>query len=68
MKSKFLIGDFSSHIEGDKDCEECWRDFPTLCKCGGLIHNNFVDEIWTGKEEYIIMKYICDKCGNDDYE
>ncbi len=50
------------HQDGDKNCTECWRDYPKPCACGGLIHANFGD--YTGDDYY--LDKACDRCGGDD--
>ena len=56
-----LLGDSSDeHKIGDMGCSECWRDYPKLCECKGLIHASFGDENYDG-DYWLYTK--CDKCG-----
>ena len=41
------------HVIGNDHCSSCEREFPMLCKCGGLIHRQYTPEIITQ----------CDRCG-----
>jgi len=54
--------DVYEHIIGDERCQECWRDYPKKCKCGGLIHASFGDE--DEDCEYWLYE-MCDKCGEN---
>lgn len=59
-----LSEDYSwKHEIGNKECPVCWRGFPQLCKCGGLIHAEFEDEDW----DNIYLTKSCDKCDNWEY-
>jgi hypothetical protein len=53
-------GLYQHHI-GDARCDECWTGFPRPCKCGGLIHADFGDEV----EEGYWLHEKCDRCGAD---
>ena len=55
--------DFSKHDIDNLDCNECWDGYPRQCKCGGLIHQEFLDEDW----DSVYFRYRCNKCW-DDYE
>ena len=48
------------HTIGDKECSECWYE-PRYCKCGGIIHSQYIDETW----DDLYISHICDKCGID---
>lgn len=51
------------HKVGDKECGECWTDYPTKCDCGGLIHAEFGDENYDC-DYWLYTK--CDKCGEPE--
>jgi hypothetical protein len=53
------------HEKGNLRCDACWstREIER-CHCGGLIHNEFFDEIWAGDDygTFIELNFRCDKC------
>lgn len=55
----------TDHLLNDYKCGGCWPGFPKRCECGGLVHAQFEDEIWTGEDEIVILKRKCDSCGDD---
>jgi len=60
----FLINN-AQHTAGDRRCEECVKNYPMKCICGGLIHAQFVRETWENKT---ILAFACDVCnGNYQY-
>lgn len=59
--STFMV-DIWEHAIGDDDCDDCWRGYPVLCECGGLIHADWGDE--TGDGYWLYTK--CDKCGEPE--
>ncbi len=71
VKKLFCVSDCNSeddgeHYVGDPDCSSCFGiHYPKKCKCGGLIHSDFGDELGEDCEYFLIYK--CDKCG-DNYE
>lgn len=61
---KYIEIDGDEHIIGDTECNNCWSDnYPKKCKCGGLIHQQFIDESY----DSVCTAKRCDNC-NDDYE
>jgi len=52
-------GDINCHTKNNKDCDECWCGYPIECKCGGLIHAQFGDEM----EDGYYLEMSCDQCG-----
>lgn len=63
MKKAFTI-DGDEHEEGNPECSGCFCRNTKRCKCGGLIHVQFLDEDYDGD---VHLQFKCDKCG-DDYE
>ncbi|MEO8452125.1 MAG: hypothetical protein ABI647_20205 [Gemmatimonadota bacterium] len=58
-RTTFSIDDVE-HAAGDPDCSACYSDeYPQPCKCGGLIHDQFVGE----GEFTILTDKRCDRCG-----
>ena len=55
------------HETGNENCPQCWLGYPVKCKCGGLIHGEFEDEIWDEKLDdiEILVEHKCDKCGDN---
>jgi len=56
----FLVGN-KEHTTGDNRCVECYTGYPHKCRCGGLIHAEFVDKSWNGD---LNIKFLCDQCGD----
>ena len=52
----------SEHPIGDRRCNECYIGYPNKCRCGGLIHAEFVKESWEGFKK---IETLCDKCGDE---
>ena len=50
------------HEVGNKECKECWDNYPITCNCGGLIHADFGDENSNGN---YWLYYKCDLCGEE---
>jgi|LauGreDrversion4_2_1035121.scaffolds.fasta_scaffold1851967_2 hypothetical protein len=56
---------FSKHQGNRRDCEECIAGYPTLCKCGGLIHAQYDVKEEKGKFVNLGPFANCDKCGTN---
>lgn len=57
---EFIEIDGDKHRVGNKNCEECWGNYPRKHKdCGGLVHSAFGDENYDG-DYWLYTK--CDKC------
>ena len=54
---------FNRHQCSRRDCEECIAGYPTLCKCGGLIHAEYDVKEEKGKFVNLGPVLNCDKCG-----
>ncbi len=52
----------TEHEDGNEECPECWMGYPERCKCGGLIHGEFLE---TDFEDNVYVYWKCDKCGED---
>ncbi len=61
------LGCSGDHNIGDVDCPECFGgNGASKCKCGGLIHTQYVDSTYSqGEGEDVILTYECDKCGRN---
>lgn len=57
------INNFSKHTVNCKDCEECIAGYPTLCKCGGLVHAEYKVVEEKGRFVNNGPQLRCDKCG-----
>lgn len=60
---KIIIDGTFEHPVGDKECTECWDEYPKECECGGLIHASFGDY---NDEESFYLVTMCDKCGESE--
>lgn len=59
-----LLGDGQDrHAVGAEDCAACWRGYPEVCDCGGLIHASYGDESASG--DYWLYTR-CDRCGESE--
>lgn len=60
-----MIIEYAVHEDGNKECKECWPDYPKKCgECGeGLMHAEFGDENSDG-DYWLATK--CDKCGESE--
>ncbi len=54
---------FAKHKCGSRGCEECIAGYPTLCKCGGMIHSQYDVKEEKGKFVSVGPFMHCDKCG-----
>ena len=54
---------FAKHQSSKRDCEECIAGYPTLCKCGGLIHAEYGVKEEKGRFVTLGPFLNCDKCG-----
>ncbi len=62
----FTVGDETNHHVGDRQCAECWEDYPEPCPCGGLVHAvGSEDEDLDGN---IWLVTACDRCGLSEEE
>ena len=55
--------EMDGHEAGNDDCPRC---SPQRCDCGGLIHDEYLDESYdpeTG-DESVYYTYLCDQCGS----
>lgn len=57
------INNLNKHTQNCRDCEECIAGYPTLCKCGGLIHAEYGVVEEKGKFVNTGPHLRCDKCG-----
>jgi len=60
----FTVGDEANHHIGDAQCSECWEEYPTPCRCGGLIHaagGEVEDE-----DGNVWLTTKCDQCGRSE--
>jgi len=48
----------------EDECDDCRRDYPTECVCGGMVHGHFEDENW----DSIILRRWCEDCVFDYQE
>lgn len=55
----FFIIDNCKHYLGDRRCVECLGSYPRRCKCGGLIHGQYLKKECNGE---LKVKILCDKC------
>jgi hypothetical protein len=61
---EYISLDLIDHQVGNKDCPECWSNYPKKCSCGGMVHASFCDE---SLHDYWLA-YLCDKCGSTENE
>lgn len=49
---------YKRHIRGNDHCNVCTPPYPNLCRCGGLVHQE-----WHPTHKST-LKMACDRCGN----
>jgi hypothetical protein len=62
---RFLtVGTETNHAVDDRECPECWEDYPEPCRCGGLMHAAGGEEDDQDGEVWLTTK--CDRCGRSE--
>lgn len=60
MAEKFKFGvSLGEHTPDDQSCRGCTWDRPTVCKCDGLVHIEYMDH---PTEPFV---YFCDRCSDN---
>ena len=57
------LNKFSKHQINCRECEECISGYPTLCRCGGLVHAEYTVKEEKGRFVNLGPHLRCDKCG-----
>jgi hypothetical protein len=62
MNKLKVFDEFNRHEFGNPECKKCLDIFmPMVCKCGGIIHSEIIDDGNEGPEYW----RLCDNCGGD---
>lgn len=65
MTVLFRIGEDVDHHVGDPQCPACWEEYPSPCRCGGLMHAAAGEEDEDGN---VLLLTKCDRCGRTEEE
>jgi hypothetical protein len=60
----FIVGEEVNHKIGDRQCAECYEEYPEPCRCGGLMHAAATEE--EDADGNVVLVTVCDRCGRSE--